>query len=63
MNPYFVMLNCPSGKEITPLKNITGSVILFEAELDAREAGFKNALGKAYGFEIFKIGNGVDHYS
>lgn len=40
MNPYFVMLNCPNGKEITPLKDIVGSVILFETELEAREAGF-----------------------
>lgn len=54
------MLNYEKGRGITTLKDIVGGVVLFETELEAREAGQKNKLGKAYGFEIFEIGNGTE---
>lgn len=63
MKPYFVMLNSEIEGEITPLKNIVGSVLRFENELEARKAGHENILGKTYGFEVHEVGTGLICYT
>ena len=59
--PYFVMLWGDRGRTfLTPLKHIEGDVILYDSIDEAREAARDTIAGVAYGFDVFRMGEGLE---
>jgi len=57
---YFVMfydINDVSGS-FTPLMESNYDIARFSTKEEAETEGFKNPLGKSFGFEVFCIGKG-----
>jgi hypothetical protein len=59
MSDYFVMLNHQNG-QIMPLISAGSDdeIAMFETAEEANEAGNRNLLGAAFGFEVFCRGYG-----
>jgi hypothetical protein len=59
MGNFFVMLNHPRGTPV-PMMDIQSDdeIAWFKTERQARSIAEQNPLGDAYGFEIFKLGEG-----
>lgn len=55
---YFVMLNCQFGSVTILMDEEGDEVAFFETKEDADFAAYENPLGKAYGWEVFCLGNG-----
>lgn len=55
---YFVILYHPNQNVYIPLMDDNGDFILFETVCKANEAGNNTVIGKTFGFEVFRIGNG-----
>jgi hypothetical protein len=55
---YFIMLNSHDGESIMPITDDEDDVQLYETEEDAIEAMRGHPYAEAYGFEIFKRGDG-----
>ena len=59
--PYFVMLWGDRGRTLlVPLKHIDGDVILYNSVDEAREAARDTIAGLAYGFDVFRMGEGLE---
>lgn len=54
---FFVMLHCQNGSA-TVMTDDQGEVAFYETKEDADYAAFENMLGKAFGWEVFCMGNG-----
>jgi len=59
--PYFVMLWGDLARTLLiPLKHIDGDVILYNSVDEAREAARDTIAGVAYGFDVFRMGEGLE---
>lgn len=54
---YFVMLTTQQGSP-TPLMGDNDEIALYGSEEQARKDAAQNLLGEAFGFEIFRQGDG-----
>lgn len=50
---WFVMLRSQNRTLPIPLIDLEDDVVLFDSEQAANEAGQKNPIGEAFGFEVF----------
>ena len=55
---YFVMLNTMNGG-IMPMVNDDDQTAIYKTEMKAREDAQQNPVAQAFGYEVFKIGDGV----
>ena len=58
MDEFFVMLTCQSGM-MTPLLNETGELAVYPSFMGAADDANRNPLGRYFGYEVFKRGEGV----
>ena len=56
--PYFVMLTNQDGTRIVPLVDEEGDLVMFSHWIAADEAGRTSLMGSAFGYEVFKQGDG-----
>ena len=57
--PYFVILNHQNSDLFIPMTDENDNLAMFDSEISAVIAGQDNPLGKAFGFEVFEMGDGV----
>jgi hypothetical protein len=55
---YFVMLNWQNGEGASPMVDDEGKPVFYEHIDDARCDADENAMGNAFGYEIFCLGTG-----
>ena len=59
--PFFVMLwGDRSRSFLVPLKHIDGDVILYDSLDEARKAAKDTIAGIAFGFDVFRMGEGLE---
>jgi hypothetical protein len=56
--PYFVMLTNQDGTRLVPLVDEEGDLVMFSHWIPADEAGRTSLMGSAFGYEVFKQGDG-----
>lgn len=58
---YFVILRSPTRGDPLPLINLEDEIVLFDDRKEAEEAGARNIIGEAAGFQVYEWCERGDH--